>query len=397
MDVDAAKLVQEIAGADAPVDRELQRLDERDRIPFVDLTAQYDSLQPQIEEALVGIARGGRYVLGPPVQEFEHALAEYAGCRFAVGVASGTDALVLALNAAGVAEGQEVITSSFSFFATASAIIRAGARPVFVDIDSETFNLSPKLIQSATTKRTAAVVPVHLFGLAAGLPEIRQHFDGPVVADGAQAIGARHDGTPVASLALATSLSFFPTKNLGGLGDGGAVLTDDPAVAEHVDLLRRHGAVRKYEHTEVGLNSRLDAVQAAVLLVKLRALNEWTNRRRELASRYSAALVALSFLRVPVAPPEAGHVFHQYTVRVQDGMRDRLATFLKARHIETAVNYPIPLHLQSALAHLGYRPGDLPVAEAAAQEVLSLPCFPELRDSQQDAVIEAILDFVAHS
>lgn len=366
-----------------------------DRVPFVNLAAQYDSLQPDIEAALLRVARSGAYVLGRTVEEFEQALAAYACCRFAVGVASGTDALVLALSAAGVTADHEVITSPFTFFATASAIVRTGARPVFVDIDRHTFNLDPDLLPSTITPQTAAVVPVHLFGLPANLTEIQRLFGGLVVADGAQALGASHAGQPIASLPSATTLSFFPTKNLGGLGDGGAVLTDDPTIATRIDLLRRHGAIRKYEHTEIGLNSRLDALQAAVLLIKLRALASWTERRRELARRYTDALSSLPYLQLPTVPTDCTHVYHQYTIRVLEGMRGTFAAFLAENHIDTVVNYPIPLHLQPALRYLGYHPGDFPVAEAAASEVLSLPCFPELSDHQHDSIIDAIQAFPA--
>lgn len=362
-------------------------------IGAVDLVEQYRSLEPRIEDVLREVARSGQYILGEGVERFEQKLAHHSEAKFAVGVASGTDALVLALLAVGVKPGDEVVTTPFSFFATAAAIVRVGATPVFADINRATFNISVDEVERAITSRTAAIVPVHLFGLSADLVGLRSIFRGPIVADGAQAIGAMLDSVPIASLATATTLSFFPTKNLGGLGDGGAVLTDSPEIAAEVDLLRRQGAIRKYQHEKVGFNSRLDALQAAILEVKLDELDRWNERRRSIAAAYSAALSGHSSIEVPTFHPSSSHVYNQYTIRVSHGARDSLLEHLRSRGIQTQVNYPTPLHLQPALRDLGYESASLPVSEMVCGEVLSLPCYPELTPAQQDRVVQAVLDF----
>lgn len=351
-------------------------------IPLVDLGAEHRALRAELDAAIARVLDSGRFVLGPEVEAFEQELAAACGAKHAVGVSSGTDALLVSLMALEVGPGAEVVTTPFTFFATAGAIARLGARPVFADIEPESFNLDPVAAASACSERTAAVLPVHLYGRLAARPEV----DLPILEDAAQSIGAGGIG------GTAAALSFFPTKNVGALGDAGAVLTDDATFADRVRRLRAHGARPKYVHSLVGGNFRIDALQAAVLRVKLAHLGAWNRARRGNAERYRALLAAASLppeLRVPADAPE--HTYHQFTLRAP--RRDQLRAHLAAEGIATEIYYPQPLHLQECFAGLGYRPGSLPHAERAATEVLSLPIHPRVGAAAQARVVDRIAAF----
>jgi len=360
-------------------------------IPIADLKLQYQSLKSEIDAAMRAVAESGRYILGPNVAALEGELAHYCDCRHAIGVANGTDALHLALRALQIGPGDEVITSPFTFVATAEAIGLVGATPVFVDIDPLTFNIDPFRIEEAITPRTRAIVPVHLYGQPCEMDSIlriaRLH-DLKVVEDCAQALGATYRNRKAGGLGDIGCISFFPSKNLGCFGDGGIVLTNDSGVAERVEMLRRHGGRVKYHHDELGLNSRLDELQAAIVRVKLPHLEGWVGRRRHVAARYSAHLRELNGLQLPVEVDETRHAYHQYTVRVPD--RERVRRSLLEAGVQTVVYYPIPLHLQRVHAALGHQRGDFPHSESAAKDVLSLPMFPELTDHQVEHVISAL-------
>jgi dTDP-4-amino-4,6-dideoxygalactose transaminase len=360
-------------------------------IPILDLTEQYSRIRDEVEAAMRRVAESGSYILGPEVKELEKEVSAYCDCRFGVGVASGTDALYLALRALRIGNGDEVITSPFSFIATAEAIALVGARPVFVDIDPSSNNIDPRKIKAVITSRTKAIIPVHLYGLPcemASIMEIAGECRLAVVEDCAQAIGATYRGKKVGSFGAVGCLSFFPSKNLGCLGDGGMVVTNDEVLAERVEYLRRHGGKTKYHHEELGVNSRLDELQAAVLRVKLRHLETWTEARREVAHRYSRAFEGRPGIVVPEEDPESRSVFHQYTVHLKN--RDNVSTLLKTAGIQTMVYYPVPLHLQTVFAGLGYERGSFPESERSAGTCLSLPMFPELKDEEQKIVIEAL-------
>jgi dTDP-4-amino-4,6-dideoxygalactose transaminase len=334
-----------------------------------------------------------QFILGPAVRDLEQQVATYCGCKYGVGVASGTDALRLTLTALGIGPGDEVITTPFTFIATANTISHCGARPVFVDIAPRTYNIDPAAIEAAITERTKAVVAVHLYGQPAGMDPIIELAEAHglyVIEDAAQAIGARYNGRRVGSIGHAGCLSFYPTKNLGAYGDGGMVVTNDAVLAEKVDVLRRQGGKRKYHAEVLGFNSRLDALQAAILGVKLKYLDGWNEARRRVAQRYNELLDGLP-VTTPYESPDVYHVYHQYTIRAQ--VRDALAAYLKERRIGTMVYYPVPLHLQELYTSLGYGEGSLPASEAASQEVLSLPMYPELTEAQQVVVAGAIRGF----
>jgi dTDP-4-amino-4,6-dideoxygalactose transaminase len=344
--------------------------------------------------------QSGTYILGPKVQAFEAALADYVGCNHALGVANGTDALYLALRALGIGQGDEVITTSFSYIATSEAITRCQATPIFLDLDpAGTFNLDVAKLEAAITPRTKAILPVHLYGQAADmttLMAVANKYSLPVVEDCAQALGARWQGQPVGSFGTISCFSFFPTKNLGAAGDAGAVATNDPALAALLKQLRVHGQSSQYDHATEGINSRLDELQAALLLVKLPHLDGWNQRRAEIAARYSSALASLApKVQVPVVQAGAQAVFHQYTLQTQSpALRDALLAGLHAQGIGARVYYPLPLHLQGMHKALGHHVGHAPVAEHAAQTVLSLPIFPELTEAEQDRVINAVCTLV---
>lgn len=373
-------------------------------VPFIDLRVQYRDLYREIEAELREVFASAHFVMGPRVRALEEALCRYLGVRHAIGVASGSDALLLALMALGVGEGDEVITTPFTFFSTASAVVRLGARPVFVDIDPHTFNMDPARIPEALTPRTRAILPVHLFGLCAPIGEILALARGrgiAVVEDAAQALGAEVvlDGRKwkAGSMGDLGCFSFYPTKNLGGAGDGGMVVTKDDALAEKVRLLRVHGAKDKYVHELLGINSRLDEIQAAVLLVKLPYLDRWNEERRRKAIYYGELLEAAGARSYGIRWPEVpeGHIFHQYVIRAP--RRDALRAYLAEAGVGTEVYYPLPLHLQPSLSFLGYGPGAFPEAERAAKEVLALPIYPELTPEAQEYVVEKVVEFYKKS
>lgn len=370
-------------------------------VPLIDLVEQHAAIHAEVYDALERVFATQRFVLGDEVAELEQELAAYCDARQAIGCASGTDALLLALMALDIGPGDEVITTPFTFFATASAIHRTGARPVFVDIDADSFNLDPAAVAAAVTPRTRAILPVHLFGRCADMEPLWRlavRHGLAIVEDAAQAIGATYRGRHAGVLGTIGCFSFFPTKNLGGAGDGGLLTTDDPDLAQRLRRLRVHGDVGRYEHIEVGLNSRLDALQAAVLRVKLRHLEDWTAARRENAQRYNDHFQSAGLDELIVLPAEAPgdrHVFNQYCLRVRDGRRDALLRSLHERQIGCAIYYPKPLHLQRCFESLGYRAGQFPESERAAQEVLALPIYPELGVARQERVVRAVVDALA--
>jgi dTDP-4-amino-4,6-dideoxygalactose transaminase len=371
------------------------------RVPLLDLTRQYRQIAAEIERVLPEVVESQQFVLGPRVEAFEHEVAAYLDVPHAVGCASGTDALLLSLRALDVKPGDEVITSPFTFFATAGAIHNVGARPVFADIQPDTFNLDPAAADAATGARTRAIVPIHLFGQMADMIAFRAIGDAAgiaVIEDSAQAIGARQklpDGQWITTGTLgdACALSFFPTKNLGAFGDGGMVVTNDANLADRLRRLRVHGGRQMYHHEEVGYNSRLDALQAAVLAVKLPYLAGWSEARRRNARFYDEGLGGIESLRLPEVRPENDSIVNQYTVRITDGGRDALADFLRKRGVGSGVYYPRPLHLQECFAYLGYSEGDFPESEKASSEVLSLPVYPELTEEELDYVVESVRAF----
>ncbi len=367
-------------------------------VPLLDLRAQHARIREQVVPEVIKLIDTQLFILGEPVEELERQVAELSRTRFAIGCASGTDALLLALRALDVGRGDEVITTPFTFFATAGTIHNVGATPVFVDIDADTFNIDPAAAAAARTPRTKAVVPVDLFGQLAPLERIAAELrDVPMIEDAAQSIGARRriDGNWVMAGERATigTFSFFPSKNLGGYGDGGMMVTQDEGLATRLKRLRVHGGAVQYLHDEVGYNSRLDALQAVVLLAKLPHLQEWSAARRANACHYHGGFADLPGVRTPVIEPENESIFNQYTIRVE--RRDELQAFLKARGIGSAIYYPLPLHRQPCFRYLGYREGSCPVAEQAAREVLSIPIYPELTRDQQDEVVGAIRSFYA--
>lgn len=366
-------------------------------VPLLDLKAQYHTIKAEVLSVMEAVCDEQGFVLGPRVAEFEKATAQYVGSRHAIGCASGSDALLLSLMAFGVKAGDEVITVPFTFFATAGAISRLGAKPVFVDIRRDTFNIDPGQIERAITPRTKAVIPVHLFGQCADMPainEIAKRHRLRVIEDACQAIGAAQQGRRAGVLGDVGCFSFFPTKNLGGFGDGGLLTTDDQTLADALAMLRVHGSRVRYLHEAVGINSRLDALQAAVLHVKLKHLDRWTEGRRRNAERYLRLFAQANLLdRVTLPPTAPGnfHVYNQYTVRVPQ--RDELRNFLKEKGVGSEVYYPLPMHLQNCYQDLGHRKGSFPLSERAAEEVLSLPIYPELTEEQQAYVVQMIGEF----
>ena len=364
-------------------------------VPLLDLTRQNEPLLPEMRSVFEQVVLSGRYVLGTHVESFEEQLAAWCGAKHAVGVSSGTDALLLSLMAIGVGPGDEVLTSPFTFFATAGCIARVGATPVFVDIDPATFNIDAGLIEAAITSKTKAIIPVHLYGQAADMGPIMQVAQPrglKVIEDAAQAIGAKDADSVVGSIGDVGCFSFYPTKNLSTLGDAGACITNDSALAQRLAVLRVHGQEARYHHTHVGGNFRIDALHAALLSVKLPHLADWTQARRDNAHRYNEMLMGLPVI-TPVQAPGKYHVYNQYTVRVLGGRRDQLCEHLKNQGIGHEVYYPIPLHLQPCFAGLGLGATDFPQAQQACQEVLSLPIYPELTTQEQDMVIVAIRSF----
>ena len=369
-------------------------------VPFLDLTLQYDTISLEIDEAVQAVIRSQRFILGESVERLETSLAEYLGVGHAVGCASGTDALLLPLRAFWRQSGDEVVIPAFSFFATAGAVWNAGYRPVFCDVDPLTFNVTAETVAAVWTERTRGVIPVHLFGQMVSMEEIGElarDRGAYVLEDAAQAIGAAQCGGSGQAAVRAGAagdvgaFSFFPTKNLGAFGDAGLISTDDSELADKLRKLRVHGGLKMYHHEMVGTNSRLDALQAAVLSAKLPHLNTWAEGRRQNAAAYDEMLADVAEVITPAVAPDNVHVFNQYTIRAC--RRDELQAYLAGKGIGSAVYYPLALHLQECFAELGYRPGDFPVAEQLTGEVLSLPIFPELGESRLTAVAEAIREF----
>jgi dTDP-4-amino-4,6-dideoxygalactose transaminase len=365
-------------------------------VPFIDLVAQHQTIAAEVHEAVDRVFASQAFVLGEEVAQFETECAHYCDANDAIGCASGTDALILALMALEVGPGDEVVTSPFTFFATASAIHRVGARPMFVDIDPASMNLDPDQVARAITPKTKAILPVHIFGQCAAMEplwRVAVQHGLAIIEDAAQSIGAEYRGRRAGVLGTIGCFSFFPTKNLGGAGDGGLLTTDDPELSRRLRRLRVHGDVGAYRHVEVGLNSRLDALQAAVLRVKLGHLGRWTEARRANAKRYHSLFEKYGLtdqVQLPREMTDCRHVYNQFTIRVGHGRRDAVLASLRAQQIGAAIYYPIPLHLQECFASLGYQPGALPASEAAAAEVLSLPIFPELGAERQEFVVRGV-------
>jgi dTDP-4-amino-4,6-dideoxygalactose transaminase len=394
-------------------------------VPLLDLKAQYATIRAEVREAIDRVADSQHFILGPEVEALEKEVAEYSQCQFGIGVSSGSDALLVALMAIDLKPGDEVITTPYTFFATAGAVARLGGKSVFVDIDPATYNIDPAALEAAVTDRTRAIIPVHLYGQMADMDpimEVAARHNLIVIEDAAQAIGSEYRGRRAGSIGHLACFSFFPSKNLGGFGDGGMITTNDPELADRVKLLRNHGYRPKYYNKVVGGNFRLDAIQAAVLRVKLRYLDGWTDARQRNAARYrelfeqaelSIRPDTLAELRnearanggspldraagvvLPQEKADARHIYNQFIVR--SGRRDELITFLKARQIGTEIYYPVPMHLQECFADLGYGSGDFPESENAAAETLALPIYPELTDEMIATVVQSIADFHAGS
>ena len=363
-------------------------------IPLLDLQGQYRPLRAELLEAIARVCDSQRFIGGPEVEAFEREMASLVGVKHAVGLSSGTDALLVALMALGIGPGDEVIVPTFSFFATAGCVSRVGATPKFVDVDARTCNIDPDQATAAITTRTRAIIPVHLYGQCSDMDRILEaagRHGIPVIEDAAQAIGATYRGRQAGSMGRAGCFSFFPSKNLGAFGDAGLLATDDDRLAHEVRLLRNHGAEPKYFHRRIGGNFRLDALQAAVLRVKLPHLAAWSAARRRNAERYDRLFGKSGVadrVGLPARAPQCDHIFNQYTIRVPN--RDAVRSSLERAGVGTEIYYPLPLHLQECFAALGHRRGDLPVAEAVASETLALPIFAELTESQQEQVVSAI-------
>ncbi len=363
-------------------------------IPLLDIPRQVKTIRSEIDAAITRVVNDAKFVLGPDVSELENEIADYCHTRKAVGVASGTDALLIALKAAGIRPGDDVVTTAYSFFATASAIWRIGARPVFADILPDTYNIDPESIARVITPKTRAILVVHLFGQMADMDRIRDAAGSiPIVEDAAQAIGATWNDAHAGSVGLAGCFSFFPSKNLGGFGDGGMIVMSDETMEKACRSLRVHGALQTYLHEEVGYNSRLDTIQAAVLRVKLKYLEDWSEQRRRNAAFYNTAFQNTPVV-APALAPEAKSIFNQYVVRVPD--RDGLRKVLGEAGIGHSVYYPLPLSLQPCFKSLGYSEGDFPESEKAAQETIALPIFSELKQSELEIVAETVLSHVNH-
>lgn len=366
-------------------------------VPLLDLTRQYAYLKPEMDKAVLNVLAHGKFILGPEVAQLEKAIADYSHCRYAVGVASGTEALIIALQACGVGPGDEVITSNFSFFASAGVVSRLGATPVFVDIEPDSYNLDPRLIEAAITPKTKVIMPVHLFGQMADMDPILQiakKHNLKVVEDGAQSIGAEYKGKPCGSLGDIGCFSFFPSKNLGGGGDGGMITTNSEEMYELCRILREHGQKPQYHHLIIGYNSRLDSIQAAILLVKLPHLRKWSEKRIEHARRYNRELAGLASLRTPrVMPYSSFHIYNQYTLA--SPKRESIFAGLRKAGIGTAIYYPVPFHQQECFAYLGYPHDAFPHTIKAAAEVFSIPVYPEMTEAEQTEVIKVIKSLVA--
>ncbi len=363
------------------------------KVPLLDLKRQYSVIKDEIKVAINDTLESQCFILGPVVAEFERQMAEYTGSKGAVGVSSGTDALLLALMALGVGAGDEVITSAFTFGATVGTIQRLGGVPVFADIDPDTYNINPDDIEKRVTSKTKAIMPVHIYGQCADMDKISaiaEKHGLKIIEDSAQAAGSKYKGKKAGSLGDLSGYSFFPSKNLGAYGDAGMVTCNSEDYVEKLKVLRQHGAKEKYYHREIGINGRLDALQAAVLTVKLKYLDEWCDARRERAAYYTKKFEGAS-IKTPVIDKNNTHIFHQYVIRVKD--RDGLFKRLGEKGVGSAMYYPQPMHLQESLKEFGFKEGDLPETESAANETLALPMFPELTESEQDYVVETVNDF----
>ncbi len=365
-------------------------------VPILALKQQHQEIASEIEQIVLSVLRSGNYILGQYVNQLETEVAKLSNCKYGVAVANGTDALILACWALDIGPGDEVITTPFTFAATVEAIALRGAKPVFVDIDAKTFNIDTNLIEAAITKNTKAIMPVHLYGQPACMDKIvaiAKKHGLKVIEDNAQAIGAMYQGKPTGSFADLACLSFYPTKNLGAAGDAGMILTNDENLAKRLKSLRVHGSKQRYYHDELGVNSRLDEIQAAILTVKLAHLAKWNERRAAIANAYNAALKNCQNVTTPYLAEDRTHVYHQYTIRIATGVADRDAVKqeLSAQQVGSMCYYPIPLHLQPAFSYLGYKEGDFPLSELAAKEVLSLPMYPELTDEQVQQVADSLM------
>jgi dTDP-4-amino-4,6-dideoxygalactose transaminase len=369
-------------------------------VPALNLKAQYQTIRDEIEPVVRQVLESQMFVLGPEVAGLEAEVADYCAAAHGIGCASGSDALLLPLMALDIGPGDEVITSPYTFFATGGAIWRTGAKPVFADIEPDTYNIDPAQVEDAITPRTKAIIPIHLYGQTAdmgSLREIARRHGLAILEDAAQAIGAAHHGTRTGTLGDVAAFSFYPSKNLGGFGDGGMITTEDAQLARRMTRLRVHGMEPKYHHHEVGFNSRLDAFQAAVLRVKLRHLDAWTSLRREVADRYRSLFASHGLddmVGLPVERPGNFHVYNQFVIRVPGAIRDSLRDYLSAKKIGTEIYYPIPLHLQVCFSALGHGPGDFPHSERAARETIALPIYPELTDEEQRYVVGSIHRFI---
>lgn len=362
-------------------------------VPILDLTAQYNSIKSEIDIAIARVVDSQHFILGPEVKSFEKEVAAYCGAKYAVGVASGTDALILSLKAFGIGEGDEVITTPFTFFATAESISLVGAKPVFVDVDPKTYCINPSLVEDKITKKTKAIIPVHLFGQCADMDailEIAQRYSLKVIEDAAQAMGAVYKGRQAGSMGDTGALSFFPSKNLGGFGDGGMVITNNKKIADKVRILRVHGSKIRYIHSVIGANSRMDALQAAVLRVKLKYLDKWLDGRRKVAKYYNERLKDLPVI-TPYVPPSNIHTYHLYVLRVKPSP-EKLAKFLNDAGVEARTYYPVPLHLQECYKGLGYKKGYLPESESASPQTVAIPLYPELGAKEQKFITDHIIE-----
>ena len=365
------------------------------QVPLLDLKAQYSTLKDEILASVSEVLESQRCIGGPKVTELEEKIADLSDCKYAVGVSSGTDAILNSLMSLDIGSGDEVITTPFTFFATAGCINRTGARPVFVDIDPETFNIDPGLIESAVTEKTKAIIPVHLFGQMADMNpimEIAKRYNLAVIEDAAQSISSTYKNRKAGSIGTAGCFSFFPSKNLGGIGDGGMIVTNDEKFYERLFIMRNHGSKPKYYHNHIGGNFRLDPIQAAALLVKLPHLDKWSQARRNNADYYNKKFEAAA-VRTPYISPDCVTIYNQYCIRVPN--RDKLVTHLREQNIGCEIYYPVPMHLQKCFKPLGYKQGDFPEAEEASKEVMALPIYPELTREMQDFVARQIIEFMA--
>jgi len=361
---------------------------------FLDLKIQYKSIKKEIDQAIKNVLNNCHFILGPEVEKLEKNVAKYCGTKYGIALNSGTDALFLSLKGLGIGPGDEVIVPSFTFIATPEAIVNVGAKPIFIDINPETFNIDPSKIEKLINKKTKAIIPVHLFGQPAEMDKIMKiarKYKLKVIEDAAQAIGAKYKNKKICSVGDCGCLSFFPSKNLGGYGDGGMVVTNNKNLAKKITLLRAHGTTKKYHYQIIGTSSRLDALQSAVLSVKLKHLNKWTKIRQKNADYYTKQLKNIKEIIVPMFQCSMFHVFNQYTIRAKN--RNQLQKYLKQNNIPTQIYYPYPLHLQPAFKYLNYKKNNLPETEKACKEVLSLPIYPELPPKDQDYIIKKIKEF----